>query len=150
MVYAAVSGNDAAAPADAYSDKIPVGTDAGAYKVFYKAVSKEDIEVKNGVVSVNIAKAAPELKNVPADSVKIRYDGDEKELISPAITASEGCVVKYSLDGTNFDTAVPKKTERGLQYSIVIVSVLWWWLLLDLWTMWLQGRENRALRSKNV
>ncbi len=101
-------------PGGQYSEELPVATDAGTWWVWYKIIGDgEYINSTAEVVSVSIAKAVPELENVPADVCRLTYTGKEQPMLSQAITAPAGCVVKYSLDGKTYSTEIPKVKECG-------------------------------------
>ena len=104
LLYSLTSGSG-------YSATVPTGTDAGAYKVYYKVEGTANFNgVDEACVDVTIAKAA---SSVTAPTAKeLTYAGEAQELVNAGTSATG--TVKYSLtlDGT-FAVEIPKGTNVG-------------------------------------
>lgn len=97
---------------ESYSSTVPSATNAGSYTVYYKVeetANYKGVEPTN--FNVSIAKANPTYVNTPEAVVGLLYTGEEQSLISQG--TSTGGTVKYSLDGTNYSTNIPKSTLVG-------------------------------------
>ena len=93
---------------EAWSDKVPTGTDAKSYTVWYKVVGDEnhnDSEPQK--VIAKIAKAAPKVTAPKARS--LTYNGKAQALVEAG--TAEGGTMQYSLDGKSFSEKVPTATE---------------------------------------
>ena len=102
-----------------WSTDVPIGTDAGSYKVYYRVTGDKNYEsVAETSIDVTIGKAAPTVTDPEAKT--LTYTGAAQELVSAGSTT--GGTLKYSLDGTNWSTTVPTGKEAGnytVHYQVV-------------------------------
>ena len=93
---------------EAWSDKVPTGTDAKSYTVWYKVVGDENhYDSEPQKVIAKIAKAAPKVTAPKARS--LTYNGKAQALVEAG--TAEGGTMQYSLDGKSFSEKVPTATE---------------------------------------
>jgi hypothetical protein len=88
-----------------YGTAIPKGTDAKTYTVYYRVIADANHnDVAAASISVTIAKAGA---TVTAPTAKtLTYTGSAQELVNAG--SATGGTIEYSLDGTNYGTAIPK------------------------------------------
>ena len=98
-----------------YSSNIPVATNAGKYRVYYRYTLDSNYAPhdSNGYVDVEIAKASQSFTQLPIANTGLKYNGNEQILIT-AGAASNGTVM-YKIKGSPFAYSVelPKASEAG-------------------------------------
>ncbi len=93
-----------------YSATVPTGTNAGTYTVYYKIAGNTNYSERTGnyKITINPKSQSTPTRNIPS----LTYNGSAQSLGS--VTPGEGGgAVTYSLDGTNYSSAVPTGTEVG-------------------------------------
>ena len=112
VVYA-ISEAKPEADSDAWSADLPEETNAGTYKVWYKAVGDEnhdDSEVA-GPVEATIAKADTSVVTAPSSN-NATYDGTDKVLLQPG--EAEGGALQYALaDTDSWSADIPTAVNAG-------------------------------------
>lgn len=92
-----------------WSTTVPRGINAGTYTLYWKVVG--DInhnDTESTTITTSISKATPAY-TAPTGNENLEYTGEAQALLNAGST-SDG-TIKYSLDGTNWDTSVPTGTE---------------------------------------
>ena len=117
----ALGTDDVTAPDETDFDAlVPAGTNADTYYVWYWAEHDSNhTGSEKGCVNVTIAKADPDYV-APTAKENLIYNTEEQELLNEGST-NDG-IMQYSDNGTDFGTAVPKKTDSGeytLYYRII-------------------------------
>lgn len=107
-----LSKNDAG-----WSDKLPKGTDAGTYRVFWYVKGNDnykdvDPSAANKVDTV-IKKADPKLIPAPVSANNLTYNGLSQNLLEIAGKA-DGGTLKYKMGGGDYSTTVPFATKAGV------------------------------------
>ena len=103
-----------------YSTTVPTGTDANTYTVYYKVVGDgnySDVAAASPV-TVTIDKATPSVTAPTANT--LTYSGSAQELVTAG--SASGGELKYSTDGTNYSSDIPKGTDAGtytVYYKVV-------------------------------
>ena len=93
-----------------WSTTLPTGKNAGDYTVYYRVVGNTYYnDVAANRLTVTIAKANP--KVTAPEGRNLTYSGSDQTLITAGSTT--GGTMQYSLDGTNYSTSLPAKTNVG-------------------------------------
>ena len=98
------------------------GTNVGHYTATATALSNENYKLPETGLTQKFTINKVDIANVtaaPTPKTGLTYSGEEQELITPVTI--EGGTMKYSLDGKNFSTEVPKgkdKKEYTVYYMI--------------------------------
>ena len=73
-----------------WSTKIPKGTDAGEYNVFYRVKGDDNYNdvAPTKIENVKIAKADPTVTTAPTAKENLKYNGGEQELINKGVVAN--------------------------------------------------------------
>lgn len=90
-------------------DESPAYTEAGTYTVYYQ-VSADGYSTVTGSATVTISKTDPDYITEPVAN-ELTYNGEAQELVTAGVP-SFGTIL-YSLDGVDFDVAIPTQTEVG-------------------------------------
>ncbi|MBR3245734.1 MAG: Ig-like domain-containing protein [Parasporobacterium sp.] len=99
-----------------FSAKIPTGTNAGNYTVYWKVkgdANHKDTAVKK--VSVSIAKAGVSVTKKPAKKTNLTYTGKAQALITAG--KCTGGTIQYKLNNGSWSTKVPTAKNAG-QYTV--------------------------------
>lgn len=100
-----------------WSDKLPKGTDAGTYRVFWYVKGNDnykdvDPSAANKVDTV-IKKADPKLNPAPVSANNLTYNGLSQNLLEIAGKA-DGGTLKYKMGEGEYSTTVPFATKAGV------------------------------------
>ncbi len=100
-----------------FTKNMPVATNAGDHKVYY-AVSADDNhnDIDPTFLIVTIAKIDAALTGTPTAAEGLIYNGQEQQLLTTPGVAYGGTMA-YSLDGENYDAALPVGTNAG-KYTV--------------------------------
>lgn len=121
LMYQAVKEGDSPKEG-AYSDQIPVATNAGIYTIWYKVEPNQDMfswKLENctattpASVTATIARAPQGAVTAPAVKTGLKYNGTAQELIIPGLTDPEKGTMKYKLDNGEYSTEIPKAKDVG-------------------------------------
>ena len=97
-----------------WSKKLPTGTDAGDYTVYYRVKGDADHgDVAASSLKVTIAKAAPKVTAPTAE--KLTYTGNAQALVSTGEV--EGGKLLYSKDNKTWSEKIPTGTKAG-RYNV--------------------------------
>lgn len=103
-----------------WSQTIPQGTNATPYTLYWRLVGDNNhTDIDSQSISVSIAKVVPVVV-APTAKANLVYDGSAQALAN-AGSATFGSL-QYSLDGTNYSTAIPTGTDASdytVYYKVV-------------------------------
>lgn len=92
-----------------YSTTLPTGTDAKTYTVWYRVkgnTNYEDVAAKS--ITASIGKGTPTV-TAPKAVTGLKYTGQAQTLVTAGTTT--GGTLEYSLDNSNYSTALPTGTD---------------------------------------
>lgn len=100
---------------ETYTTEIPVGTNAGDYKIYYKVVADANHNDSGEADSLVVTIGKADVTLTLPKAQMLTYNGEAQKLITAG--TAEGGEMQYSTDGETYATEVPVGTEAG-SYTI--------------------------------
>jgi hypothetical protein len=118
-------GTDNANTTSFEAGNLPTATDAGTYKVWYKAAKEGTAGIDwTELGDVTIAQASlTGTYNAPSEKADLVYSGSAQDLVTAGTksgSAPEGLTIEYSVDGGSYSETVPSETgtAAGGSYTV--------------------------------